>query len=174
MALPPRCSAAVWLQHITPTDIAVHSRFRLRCADKFVGNTGVGGWSSFAFPNLPKPIGVSRTVAISPYARPSMVFDGNTARSSGFWWGNAGALDCTSCSHGAQGCWSGVSTRRPYCVASVFTVQGASTSARGSITIPLTRTASSTIPAASRAPPLRTASQTCSQIPSWHCATASA
>jgi hypothetical protein len=62
-----------------------------------VGNTGIGGWSSFAFPNLPKPIGISRTVNIQPYARPSMVFDGNTARSSGFWWGNAGMSNKRCC-----------------------------------------------------------------------------
>jgi hypothetical protein len=73
-----------------PLAISLVARLLSR-ADKFIGNTGIGGWSSFAFPNLPKPIGVSRTVNIQPYLRPSMVFDGNTARSSGYWWGTAGA-----------------------------------------------------------------------------------
>jgi hypothetical protein len=50
----------------------------------FTGNAAVGGWSGFAFPNLPEPIGAYRGNAAlrPPYTRPSLAFVGNTAHSS--------------------------------------------------------------------------------------------
>jgi len=48
--------------------------------------------SAFAFPGLDKPIGISRGVPVVPKNRPFWRFDGNTARSSGWWWSQAGCI----------------------------------------------------------------------------------
>jgi len=59
------------------------------------GNAGVGGFSCFHFPNLERPVGLHRTVVMAPYGRPTLQFDANSCRSSGFWWTKAGGeQDC--------------------------------------------------------------------------------
>jgi hypothetical protein len=56
------------------------------------GNAGVGGFSCFHFPNLERPVFLHRTVDMAPYGRPTLVFDGNSCRSSGWWWTKAGGI----------------------------------------------------------------------------------
>lgn len=79
-----------WLK--LPADISASGFYITNANNYFVGNTAVGGWSAYAFPNLPKPIGLSRNVNMSPFTRPSWVFDGNSARSSAFLWGSSGCI----------------------------------------------------------------------------------
>ncbi|ETO24993.1 hypothetical protein RFI_12152, partial [Reticulomyxa filosa] len=58
----------------------------------FIGNAASGGWSGFAFPNLPDPIQDFRGLdwgSNNPMNRPFPsygAFDGNTAHSSGYYW----------------------------------------------------------------------------------------
>ena len=49
-----------------------------------IGNAASGGVSGFAYPVLPKPIGVSRNVNIVPSARPWGLFQGNSAHGAGY------------------------------------------------------------------------------------------
>ena len=60
----------------------------------FIGNAASGGWSGFAFPNIPVAIGVYWGSSIEPQNRPNPTEDsfiGNTAHSSGFYWEAHGA-----------------------------------------------------------------------------------
>eukprot|EP01084_Bolivina_argentea_P204467 349184_1 len=62
------------------------------------GNAASGGWSGFAFPNIPYPLGFWHGDDLgnnNPLNRPTLVFDGNTAHSSGFYWHDHGG--CMYC-----------------------------------------------------------------------------
>ena len=56
------------------------------------GNAAVGGFAGYHFPVFDTPIGLHRDVAMVPRDKPTLEFDGNSCRSSGWWWGNAGCL----------------------------------------------------------------------------------
>lgn len=69
---------------ILPADAAAAGFYITNAYNTFIGNAASGGWSGFSFPNLPAPIGISRYWGSSPQQRPSLVFQGNTAHSSGY------------------------------------------------------------------------------------------
>ena len=46
-------------------------------------NAASGGFAGFFYPVLPKPVGLSRSIAIVPSTRPLLLFEGNVAHSSG-------------------------------------------------------------------------------------------
>jgi hypothetical protein len=48
--------------------------------------------SGFAFPIFKSPTGINRGLKVSPDSRPNLIFDGNSAHSSGFWWDNGAAI----------------------------------------------------------------------------------
>jgi hypothetical protein len=73
-----------------PADIAASGFYITNAFNTFTGNAAVGGWSGYAFPSLDAPVGLSRGVNLVPKNRPTLVFDGNSARSTGYWWGRAG------------------------------------------------------------------------------------
>ena len=72
-----------------PADTSASGFYVTNAWNNFTGNVAIGGWSGFAFPILPTPIGLSRysTTPASPMTVPTAIFDGNVAHSSGFWWG---------------------------------------------------------------------------------------
>jgi hypothetical protein len=50
------------------------------------------GWAGFAFPLLPTALQTFRTLVFRPSSVTSLTIDGNSAHSSGWWWGHAGAF----------------------------------------------------------------------------------
>jgi hypothetical protein len=70
-----------------PADTSAGSFYITNAHNSFIGNVAVGGWTGFAFPNLPRPINLHRNLDYSstlrnPQNRNLIVFDGNTARST--------------------------------------------------------------------------------------------
>lgn len=58
-----------------------------------IGNAASGGWAGFAFPNLPAPKGFFLNVKnFVPKNRPTLLFKGNSAHSTGFWQGHAAGV----------------------------------------------------------------------------------
>jgi len=88
---------------LLPADLTASPFYITNMMNYIVGNTAVGGWSGFAFPILPDAIGVSRSATFHPYTRTTLLFDGNTARSSGWWWDSAGALRAVGVQHALHG-----------------------------------------------------------------------
>lgn len=76
---------------IQPADSAAAGYYITNAYNTYIGNAGSGGWSVYSFPNLPLPIEFSRNVPFSPERRKTLVFDGNSAHSSGNWMMNGGA-----------------------------------------------------------------------------------
>jgi hypothetical protein len=60
--------------------------------NSIINNAASGGWAGFAFPQLQRPIGTNTAAQMSPSQRPVLAFDGNSAHSSAWWWGAAGAV----------------------------------------------------------------------------------
>jgi hypothetical protein len=77
---------------LVPTDVTAAGFYIPNPNNNYIGNAASGGWAGFAFPDLPRPTGLSRNVAIVPSSRPSGIFDGNSAHSSGHWWSHAAAI----------------------------------------------------------------------------------
>lgn len=77
-----------------PADVTAAPFYITNSYNYIVGNAASGGWAGFAFPELPSPIKTHRHLAgsVTPNARPLLLFDGNTAHSSSYWWGNAGLI----------------------------------------------------------------------------------
>ncbi|KAJ8602371.1 hypothetical protein CTAYLR_004214 [Chrysophaeum taylorii] len=72
---------------------ATASGFYVSNAQNYVrGNAAVGGFAGYQFPIFPEPIGLHRDSPITPRSSHSLEFDGNSCRSSGFWWGHGGCL----------------------------------------------------------------------------------
>eukprot|EP01137_Pigoraptor_chileana_P015723 Opistho-2@5312 len=75
-----------------PADTAAGAFYITNAMNRFVGNAASGGWTGYAFPNLPRPIGAHKDLDFSetlrnPLNRNILAFDGNTAHSaSGQWW----------------------------------------------------------------------------------------
>jgi hypothetical protein len=84
----------VWSQAsvLVPSDVTAAGFYIPNPNNIYRGNAASGGWAGFAFPDFPRPTGLSRGVNIVPSSRPSGIFDGNSAHSSGHWWSNAGAI----------------------------------------------------------------------------------
>lgn len=84
---------------INPADTTASGFYVSNAMNTFIGNAASGGWSGFAFPNIPAPLGMFRGtlptgyVWVNPLNRPTLLFDGNTAHSCGFYWvGNGGCI----------------------------------------------------------------------------------
>jgi hypothetical protein len=62
---------------LLPADVAASAYYITNAYNTIVGNTGSGGWSVFAFPNLPGPTGLARTnpryANVKPDQRPTLV-----------------------------------------------------------------------------------------------------
>ncbi|KAJ8612429.1 hypothetical protein CTAYLR_006581 [Chrysophaeum taylorii] len=56
------------------------------------GNAAVGGYAGYQFPIFEEPLGLHRDAPIYPRMSQTLEFDGNSCRSSGFWWGHAGCI----------------------------------------------------------------------------------
>mmetsp|Transcript_17779 Transcript_17779/g.35766 ORF Transcript_17779/g.35766 Transcript_17779/m.35766 type:complete len:1390 (-) Transcript_17779:60-4229(-) len=72
-----------------PADTTASGFYITNIENNIIGNTASGGWSGFAFPNLPTPLGPSRNIHVSPLSAISLVLDGNTAHSTAWWWYHA-------------------------------------------------------------------------------------
>jgi hypothetical protein len=77
---------------IVPTDITASAFYITNAYNIFIGNAASGGWGGFSFPQLSKPILLHQNVNMDPSSRPILKFDGNTAHSTGYWWGNGAAF----------------------------------------------------------------------------------
>ena len=77
---------------ILPADSAAAGFYITNAYNTFEGNAASGGWAGFSFPNLPAPIGISRYWPMKPQERPSLVFKGNTAHSSGYMFQGGGCF----------------------------------------------------------------------------------
>jgi hypothetical protein len=75
-----------------PADVAASGFYITNVHNNVIGNAASGGWSGFAFPNLPSPIGLSKNVNMRPSSAIPLTIDGNTAHSTGWWWYHAGAF----------------------------------------------------------------------------------
>jgi len=78
---------------VVPADTSASGFYILNAFNTIVGNAASGGWSGFAFPNAPEPIGLHRGSLgrNNPLNRPTLRFSGNTAHSSGFYWKGHGS-----------------------------------------------------------------------------------
>jgi hypothetical protein len=77
---------------ILPADSAAAGFYITNANNTFIGNAASGGWAGFSFPNLPKPIGISRDWDMIPQERPTLIFNGNTAHSSGYHFQGGGCI----------------------------------------------------------------------------------
>jgi len=76
---------------VVPADTSASGFYIPNAMNNFTGNAASGGWSGFAFPNTPGPLGMFKGTlpSNSPYNpdhRPLLVFNGNTCHSAGFYW----------------------------------------------------------------------------------------
>lgn len=78
---------------IVSSDVSAVGFYCTNAHNRWVGNAASGGFSGFAFPALPKVLGLSyaKNTAMEPYARPLLQFDSNSAHSSGRLWEANGA-----------------------------------------------------------------------------------
>jgi len=76
---------------LLPADATASGYYITNKMNRIIGNAASGGWSGFAFPAFPAPIGLHRAWrGFSPSQRPTQEFRGNSAHSSGYYW-TAGA-----------------------------------------------------------------------------------
>lgn len=83
---------------LIPADTSAAGFYALNAMNAWVGNAASGGWTGFAFPNAPGPMGDYKGTlpANSPYnpeRRPLKRFVGNTAHSAGYHWIEHGQID---------------------------------------------------------------------------------
>lgn len=78
-----------------PADHAAAGFYFTNARNTIRGNAASGGWTGFAFPNLPRPIGAWQNVNFfwfNPEQRKELQFDGNSAHSAGQDWVNGNCL----------------------------------------------------------------------------------
>ena len=75
-----------------PADVTAGGFYITNLDNNFIGNSVSGGWSGYVIVNLPAPVGRSQEIPIRPFLAAGMIFDGNIAHSTSWWWENAGAL----------------------------------------------------------------------------------
>jgi hypothetical protein len=61
-----------------PADVTASGFYITNVGNNVIGNTASGGWSGFAFPNLPSPVGLSRGITMRPSSAHALALDGNT------------------------------------------------------------------------------------------------
>ena len=70
-----------------PADAAAAGFWITNLRNTITNNAASGGWTGFSIPRLDKPVGLHRSMTgFSPHKRPTKVFSGNTAHSSGYMW----------------------------------------------------------------------------------------
>lgn len=72
---------------LNPADTGAAGYYITNAYNTVVGNAASGGWAGFSFSNLPRPIGpfwAHDFGDFNPWARPVLVFDGNSAHSAGY------------------------------------------------------------------------------------------
>eukprot|EP00742_Colponemidia_sp_Colp-10_P009458 GILJ01010314.1.p1 GENE.GILJ01010314.1~~GILJ01010314.1.p1 ORF type:complete len:1242 (-),score=158.56 GILJ01010314.1:1787-5167(-) len=77
---------------IQPADHAAAGFYISNPHNWVIGNAASGGWSGFAFPIFPYAQRLSSDLKMNPSSYPIIEFDGNTAHSSGHYWGDAGCI----------------------------------------------------------------------------------
>jgi G8 domain len=75
-----------------PADVTASGFYITNVQNNIIGNAASGGWSGFAFPNLPSPLGHHRDLNVRPSSALPLTIDGNTAHSTGWWWSHAGGF----------------------------------------------------------------------------------
>ena len=75
-----------------PADVTASGFYITNVQNNIIGNAASGGWSGFAFPNLPTPLGLDRNLNMRPSSALPLTIDGNTAHSTGWWWYHGGAF----------------------------------------------------------------------------------
>lgn len=75
-----------------PADVSASGYYITNMHNNIIGNAASGGWAGFAFPVLYTPLGPHKNDNFRPSNRLSLTIDGNTAHSSGWWWGHAGGF----------------------------------------------------------------------------------
>ena len=80
------------VDRILPADSTASAFYITNVHNNIIGNVASGGWAGFAFPILQEPIGASHTDTFRPSAVTGKILDGNTAHSTGGWWGHAAAF----------------------------------------------------------------------------------
>ena len=75
-----------------PADVTASGFYITNVQNNIIGNAASGGWSGFAFPNLPTPLGIHQNLLMRPSSALPLTIDGNTAHSTGWWWYHAGAF----------------------------------------------------------------------------------
>ena len=73
-----------------PADVSASGFYISNMDNHIIGNSASGGWSGFAVPILPEPVGLSQASNVIPSAARGLTFDGNTAHSTGWWWQSGG------------------------------------------------------------------------------------
>ncbi|KAH9259577.1 hypothetical protein BASA81_001999 [Batrachochytrium salamandrivorans] len=80
---------------ILPSDSAATVFYITNAYNSFLGNAASGGWAGYGFVNLPKPVKMHINYGngqYTPESRPLLLFKGNTAHSTGYWFGSAGGV----------------------------------------------------------------------------------
>jgi len=77
---------------LLPADVTAAGFYITNVHNNIIGNAASGGYAGFAFPVLNRPIGLHKSMNMIPSSRTSLVIDGNTAHSSGWWWSHAPAF----------------------------------------------------------------------------------
>jgi len=75
-----------------PADVTASGFYITNVQNNIIGNAASGGWSGFAFPNLPTPLGPHKDIYMRPSSALPLTINGNTAHSTGWWWYHAGAF----------------------------------------------------------------------------------
>ena len=76
-----------------PADVSASGFYITNVHNNIVGNAASGGWAGFNFPNLQTGVdSVFKEAVFRPSSATGLQLDGNTAHSTGWWWGHAGAF----------------------------------------------------------------------------------
>ncbi|KXZ41755.1 hypothetical protein GPECTOR_293g788 [Gonium pectorale] len=77
---------------LIPSDWAASCFYITNPYNFVTNNAASGGTTGYNFLRLVKPVGDYRNLPVEPYKRPVGSFDGNTAHSSGYHWGEGAAI----------------------------------------------------------------------------------
>ena len=75
-----------------PADLTASGFYIPNLFNYIFNNAASGGWAGFSLPAMASPVGLHRSVDLAPNGRPPLLFSGNSAHSSGFWWAEAACI----------------------------------------------------------------------------------
>ncbi|KAJ8602815.1 hypothetical protein CTAYLR_002589 [Chrysophaeum taylorii] len=75
-----------------PADSTASGFYISNAMNAFKGNAAVGGYAGYQIPLLPTPTGIHASSDVDPRRKFFLEFDGNSCRSTGYWWSHAGCL----------------------------------------------------------------------------------